>query len=231
MAKELPFFKFEPNQWENGNIQMCSRENKGLFIDICSMYWSRLGDLPLKLAIQKLCVGNATAFDSLIQDKIFSIKDGFICIDFLNEQLSEFENTSEQNSKNALLGWEKRRLSKTSSENNATASIPQCENNAIREEEIREEKKINTSLVDWEKLVIKFNEITGKKTRIVNDKTRKQILARLKEGYSKLDLQEAIENCFKDKYHIETNHDYLTLEFISRSDKMEKYSSIKEKRK
>ena len=22
MAKELPYFKFEPNQWENGNIQM-----------------------------------------------------------------------------------------------------------------------------------------------------------------------------------------------------------------
>ena len=28
MAKELPYFKFEPNQWENGNIQMLSREDK-----------------------------------------------------------------------------------------------------------------------------------------------------------------------------------------------------------
>ncbi len=33
MAKELPYFKFEPNAWENGNIQMLSREDKGLFID------------------------------------------------------------------------------------------------------------------------------------------------------------------------------------------------------
>ena len=40
MAKELPYFKFEPNQWENGNIQMMSREDKGLFIDLCSMYWA-----------------------------------------------------------------------------------------------------------------------------------------------------------------------------------------------
>ena len=73
MAKELPYFKFEPNQWENGNIQMLSREDKGLFIDLCSMYWSRLGDLPLKLAIQKLCAGNATALKSLCEEKIIEV--------------------------------------------------------------------------------------------------------------------------------------------------------------
>ena len=45
MAKELPYFKFETSEWENGTIQMCSRETKGLFIDLCSMYWARLGDV------------------------------------------------------------------------------------------------------------------------------------------------------------------------------------------
>jgi hypothetical protein len=76
MAKELPYFKFEPNQWENGNIQICNREDKGLFIDLCSMYWSRLGDLPIKLAVQRLCNGNATAFNSLIEENIFKVIDG-----------------------------------------------------------------------------------------------------------------------------------------------------------
>ncbi len=150
MAKELPYFKFEPNQWENGNIQMLSREDKGLFIDLCAMYWSRLGDVPLKLAINKLCAGNATAFDSLMREHIFVLNDGFICIDFLNEQLHEFDNTSKQNSQNAKDGWEKRRNNKASSERNATALIPQCENDAIREEKKREEEKkediINTPL-------------------------------------------------------------------------------------
>ena len=78
MAKELPYFKFEPNQWENGNIQMMSREDKGLFIDLCSMYWSRLGDLPLKLVIQKLCAGNATALNSLCDEKIIEVLNGKI---------------------------------------------------------------------------------------------------------------------------------------------------------
>lgn len=135
MAKELPYFKFEPNQWENGNIQMFSHEQKGIFIDLCSMYWSRLGELPYKLAVGKICNGNATALDSLYDENIFTIVDGFICIDFLNEQLAEFENVSKTNSENARIGWEKRR-------NKATAKRPQSDRNAIREDK-RKEDKIN----------------------------------------------------------------------------------------
>ena len=70
MAKELPYFKFEPSEWDNGIIQMCSRESKGLFIDICAMYWSRLGNLPYKLVLQKLCNGNAIREDKIRLDKI-----------------------------------------------------------------------------------------------------------------------------------------------------------------
>jgi len=155
MAKELPYFKFEPNQWENGNVQMCSREDKGLFIDLCSMYWSRLGDLPLKLAIQKLCAGNATALNSLCEDKIIVLENGFIRIDFLEEQLSEFDNTSKQNSKNAKERWEKYRKQKDECERNATALNSQCENDAIREDKIREDKII-TNTIEARKL--KFSQ-------------------------------------------------------------------------
>ncbi len=140
MAKELPYFKFEPNQWENGNIQMLTREDKGLFIDLCSMYWSRLGNLPYKLALQKLCNGNATALNPLCEEEIITVIDGLICIEFLNEQLSEFEDKSEQNRKNARAGWEKRRKTKKTSDRNATALNSQSESDAIREEKIREEK-------------------------------------------------------------------------------------------
>lgn len=149
MAKELPYFKFEPNEWENGNIQMLSREDKGLFIDLCSMYWSRLGDLPQKLVIQKLCGGNATALNSLCDEKIIEVLDGNIYIKFLSEQLNEFEDISKKNSKNAKDGWEKRRkLNKkvNLSERNATALNSQCESDAIREEKIKEEIKRDKDL-------------------------------------------------------------------------------------
>jgi hypothetical protein len=136
MPKELPFFKFEPSQYDNGNIQLCSFEAQGVFANVCSMYWQRFGELSYKLALQKICKGNATALDSLIQEDVIKVIDGMICIDFLNEQLSEFENTSKVNRKNARLGWEKRRL-------NATALPTVSDPNAIREEKRREEKNIN----------------------------------------------------------------------------------------
>lgn len=134
MAKELPFFKFEPGQWDNGNIQICSRWDKGLFMDLCAMYWQRLGDLPYKLALQKLCAGNAVALKSLIDNEIFTIIDGHICIDFLNEQLAEFGSVSQTNSKNAREGWEKRRKQ-------ATPMRPHSDPNAIRGDKRREEEK------------------------------------------------------------------------------------------
>jgi len=153
MAKELPFFKFEPSQWENGNIQISSFEAQGIFINVCSMYWQRLGELPYKLAVQKICKGNATAFDSLIEDDIIKIIDGMICIDFLNEQLLEFENVSKVNSENARSGWEKRRKE-------ATAKRPQSEGNAIREDKIRGDK------IRGDK--IRGDKIRGDKKREVN---------------------------------------------------------------
>jgi hypothetical protein len=97
------------------------------------MYWQRLGLLPYNLVLQKICGGNATALNSLIENEIIKVFDGMICIDFLNEQLENFDNLSKTNSQNAREGWEKRRK-------DATAKRPQSEPNAIREEESREKK-------------------------------------------------------------------------------------------
>lgn len=83
-------------------------------------------------------------------------------------------------------------------------------------------------VVDWGRLLEQFNELTGKKSIVVNDKTKKQILDRLKEGYTKQSIVDAITNCYNDEYHIETGHKYLTLEFISRPDKMEKFSTMQD---
>jgi uncharacterized phage protein (TIGR02220 family) len=80
--------------------------------------------------------------------------------------------------------------------------------------------------IDWSKLLSKFNDITGKSSRVVPDKARNQILARIKEGYTKADILKGIENCYKDSHHQETNHKYLTLEFISRPDKLEKFVNV-----
>lgn len=130
MAKELPYFKFEPNEWQSGMIQLCSLESKGLFMELCSLYWSRLGDLPYALALQKLCAGNANLLQELENNQIYEVESNQIVIRFLDEQLDEFQQTSEKRRKAANKRW-----------NDASALQEQSKSNAIREEKIREDKK------------------------------------------------------------------------------------------
>ncbi len=133
MAKELPYFKFEPNQWDSGMIQLCSLESKGLFVEMCCLYWSRLGDLPYALALQKLCNGNAGLLEELEKNSIYDVEDDNIIINFLDEQLNEFQQTSEKRAKAANKRW-----------SNASALQMQSKSNAIREDKSKEDKKIPT---------------------------------------------------------------------------------------
>jgi uncharacterized phage protein (TIGR02220 family) len=83
----------------------------------------------------------------------------------------------------------------------------------------------NNINIDYTKLLEYFNSVTNKKVKVVNTKVKGQINARLREGYTKEDIARAIKNCSEDKYHIENDLKYLTLEFITRADKLERYSS------
>lgn len=166
MAKELPYFKFEPSRWDNGNIQLCSLEAQGMFINLCCIYWSRIGDLPLKLAEQKLFKSNADAYAELMQEEIFAVNDGKIVINFLDEQLSNFGGLSETKSKAAKVRWDKVRENK---QVNADAMHMQSKSNAIREDKIREDdrkeqEKINNILVDFDSIWNLYGKKGNKKT-------------------------------------------------------------------
>jgi len=82
------------------------------------------------------------------------------------------------------------------------------------------------SNIDSNKLLSVFNSILGKKTRVVPTRAKKQINAALKEGYSKEDIVRAITNASKDQHHIDSNYKYLTLEFITRADKLERFVNM-----
>lgn len=111
MAKELPYFKFEPGRWENGNIQMCSFDVQGAFISICSMYWQRLGDLPYRLAVVKICRGDESFIQSMLQAGVIKQDGENLRIDFLDTQLEEFKIISERRSEAGKKGGENRNLS------------------------------------------------------------------------------------------------------------------------
>ena len=56
-------------------------------------------------------------------------------------------------------------------------------------------------------------------------------MARLKDGYSKQDILDAVSNAVKSDYHKGENFKYLTPEFFSRSETLDKYSNVNNKPK
>jgi uncharacterized phage protein (TIGR02220 family) len=80
------------------------------------------------------------------------------------------------------------------------------------------------NIYQYKDFVLDFQTIVGKKMN-GNEKTKSSFAARLKEGFTKEQFCRAMENCKNDKWHIE-NPQYLTIEFILRNDKLEKYLNI-----
>ncbi len=128
MAKELPYFKFEPSEWLEGNIQLCSFEAQSSFINLASGYWLKLGDVSYAFALHKYCNRNTEVLQELISNEIIAVENDKISINFLDEQLKEFNETSEKRRNAANKRWK-----------NASAMQVHSKSNAIREEKIREE--------------------------------------------------------------------------------------------
>lgn len=140
MAKELPYFKFEPAEYLTKNISFCSLSAQGLFVNICSYYWQRNCKLTTEQVLKRL--NYKTELDELISEGIIDLQDDFIVIKFLDNQLVEVEKTSKQNAINGAKGGRPKK--QTESENKPTALIPLSETKGIREDKIKEDKiKVN----------------------------------------------------------------------------------------
>jgi hypothetical protein len=57
MAKELPYFRFTVQDWQNGKISLESYELQGLFISVCGYYW--INDCSLTLTMLQKKFSNA----------------------------------------------------------------------------------------------------------------------------------------------------------------------------
>jgi uncharacterized phage protein (TIGR02220 family) len=104
---------------------------------------------------------------------------------------------------------------------NASKGIQTIANIAVNDND-------NDSVIDnninYQALLDFVNETFGRKFKVITEKVKKSYKARLKEGYRKEDIFEAIKNCKNVKYHIENNYQYCTPEFFSRSETLDKYA-------
>jgi len=92
---------------------------------------------------------------------------------------------------------------------------------------VREYKDEQVIKIDWVKLLDYFNLITGKKCTVIPDKVKRQFRARIKEGYTKVDIAAVIKNGYESQHHKESNHKWFNLELCSRSKSFELYLTAK----
>ena len=87
----------------------------------------------------------------------------------------------------------------------------------------KEKEKVEYT-IDFDLLLKFINKTLNKNFKTINNKVKKSYKARLKDGYTKEDITNAVKNSIKDNYHKETNFKYLTPEYFSRPKTLDLFS-------
>lgn len=146
MAKELPYFKFEPAEYLTKDISFCSLSAQGLFINICSYYWQRGCELTKQQLLKRL--NHEKELNELIEEGTIDVIGNDIKIKFLDIQLLELEARSVVNKVNGSKGGRPKKevvetiiKTETKPNNNPTVNQNETETKGIRIEENRTEDK------------------------------------------------------------------------------------------
>ena len=106
MAKELPYFQFEPAEYLTKDISFCSLSAQGLFINLCSYYWQRQCELTKTQFLKRL--NHEKEFNELLDEGVFKLTDDKISISFLDIQFTSIEEEKAKSSTKGKIGNLKR---------------------------------------------------------------------------------------------------------------------------
>ena len=88
--------------------------------------------------------------------------------------------------------------------------------------------KYNTKSIDFDGLLDYINKKLNRQFRTINKDLKSKYKARLRDGYTKEDIIQAINNASNDTFHKQKNYQYLTPEFFSRATTLDKFSTVTE---
>lgn len=176
MAKDLPYFKFFCSEWNDGDITLEDMNVQGLFINVCSYYWSNECILPLT-RLKKRFKTFDKEIQTLVKEGLIKVENDFVVINFLNEQKEERTKQSKQKSKGGKASAEARKLKKlqqkvnrTSTENQHVLNSCSTESQLLRKEEKRREKKRKEEIIFIKNDLFNSNQWKESITRIYNCK-------------------------------------------------------------
>lgn len=164
MAKELPYFQFEPAEYLTKDISFCSLSAQGLFINICAYYWQRNCELTKEQVLRRL--NYDTEFEELVTEGIIDVNEGIINIKFLDTQ----RDMAIERSKIAVINGSKggRPITKTKPKHNLTDNLNVTQTKPIRRDKIKEEEKRE----DKKTISDRFKEFENDVLKYVSDKPK-----------------------------------------------------------
>jgi len=188
MAKDLPYFKFFCSEWSDGDITLESYEAQGLFINICSYYWSNECDINYKKLLKKF-KGHEKTVNQLKEESIFKVSDsGEVVISFLDEQRNDRKERSKVKAKGGKASAEARRLKKqqnvntSSTENEHVLNSCSTESQVLRREEKREEEIVlKENPNKFKEVLKKFDESNFENTERSLKTNKENIRIKLEE--------------------------------------------------
>jgi len=160
MAKELPYFQFEPAEYLTKDVSFCSLSAQGLFINICAYYWQRECQLTKTQLFKRLKYEDE--LNELISEGVIDVDGEKITIKFLLDQYQVIKEKANDSSLKGKIGnlkrWNKGAYDKYKSgelsltkaleiakssggDSLAIAKTSHIREDKIKEEERREEKK------------------------------------------------------------------------------------------
>lgn len=137
MAKELPYFKFEPAEYLTKDISFCSLSAQGLFINICSYYWQRGCELTKDQLLRRL--NYEKELNELISEGVIDLVNNTIKIKFLDLQLIEVTEFSKSQSEKGKKGGRPKKKP-NESRMKAKQKPNESQTKAIREDKIIEDE-------------------------------------------------------------------------------------------
>ncbi len=95
----------------------------------------------------------------------------------------------------------------------------------VQEKEKEKEKEKEQSIA-FQALLEFINLSFGRNFRVMNNSIKEKYRSLLKQGYTKQQITDSINNCKNNEYHKQNNYQYCTPEFFSRPVTIDKYSNI-----
>ena len=201
MAKHTPFFKFDSSAWLGGAIQFTDLESKGLFIDLCALYWESEEPIKIdtKFKVRTRCpegtlikiIGTLSDLDIIVQT------EHGITIPFLDSLMTDRKKWLDKCSESGKKSATNKGTSSNKKEERRKKSVDSRKKNEDKEDSIKIPKYIEGEL--W----LEFLDMRKKKKAVNSERALIGLLNKLEEvenqsaGRANREIERSLMNSWK----------------------------------